>query len=230
MDSPQNVLFVEDEMAIRTVLEHYMGKSDFGYLPVTNPSSALAMLDSEKVDIVVSDISFPGIKHEEVFGFFKEVLSRGIPVVIYSGAGWEGELPDLGGSVTILDKIVTHPELIQELISILESRKEVPEPVDEKELERLVNPDWHVKTPIEKWLLRNDKTPRSDHIREQILATSMKQQLRSLFQQEMSGQGVPSKRELNAMMGEYLGLSRKLEKSRKERLRKMLPKKKPVPN
>ena len=72
VNAPIRVLIVDDEQPVRSVLTSYLQK--FGYLPMeaTNAEEARRALESEQVDIVISDNQMPGMSGVNLFRLIEE--------------------------------------------------------------------------------------------------------------------------------------------------------------
>jgi len=66
-DAQIRVLVVDDEPPVRDVLTSYLEKFDFEPLEATDGEEAWRTLESEKVDIVISDHQMPGLSGVELF-------------------------------------------------------------------------------------------------------------------------------------------------------------------
>ena len=96
-----NVLIVEDSFTMRAVIKKTLQMSGFDLGKVFeagNGQEALALLDKEWPDVILSDIRMPGM---DGFSFLKALNRRGItartPVVIVTTEGREERIEELMG-------------------------------------------------------------------------------------------------------------------------------------
>src|SRR5262245_42624980 len=72
MENPPTILVVEDEDAIRFVLEEMLGKEGFRVVSTSDPTKAPALARDEAPDLILSDISMPQM---DGFGLLKVLQS-----------------------------------------------------------------------------------------------------------------------------------------------------------
>ena len=96
-----NVLIVEDSFTMRAVIKKTLQMSGFDLGKVFeagNGEEALALLDKEWPDVILSDIRMPGM---DGFSFLKALNRRGItvtiPVVMVTTEGREERIEELMG-------------------------------------------------------------------------------------------------------------------------------------
>ena len=74
----QTVLLVDDDQNILTSLQRSLHKEDYGLCCATSAEEALAILESQSIDLVVSDQNMPGMKGTD----FLAEISRKYPEVV----------------------------------------------------------------------------------------------------------------------------------------------------
>ncbi len=82
----KRVLVVDDEESIRKSLEKLLSYEKYAVSSAADGKTALALVDGERVDIVLLDIKMPGMDGMEVLQRMKESRPE-LPVVIISGHG-----------------------------------------------------------------------------------------------------------------------------------------------
>lgn len=84
MAGKKRILIVDDEAGILSLLRAILTKSKFEVLEASSADSALELLEHETVDLVISDITMPGMGGIE---FLEEVRQWDIdlPVIFVSG-------------------------------------------------------------------------------------------------------------------------------------------------
>jgi two-component system response regulator AtoC len=82
----KNVLVVDDEASMRRVLEIMLKKMGFGVHPAGNGREALAVLQDQSVDLIITDLRMPEMGGLE---FLSELNRRGIdtPVIVMTAHG-----------------------------------------------------------------------------------------------------------------------------------------------
>ena len=57
----EKILVVDDDASLRRVLEYNLSKEGYAVLTADSGEKALAMLDAERVDVLITDIKMPGM-------------------------------------------------------------------------------------------------------------------------------------------------------------------------
>ena len=110
----QNVLVVDDEPPIRTLLRTGLSTKGFSVLQAGNARSALDLLKREKVDLVILDLGLPDMKGVDLLRIIRE-RSPATPIIVLSSRDDERgkvEALDLGA-----DDYVTKPFGMGELLA-----------------------------------------------------------------------------------------------------------------
>ena len=86
MNTKRRILVVEDDDAMRTLLEDVLGGAGYEVVAVVDGLEALQALAAIPIDVVVTDMMMPGMRGQELLS---EVRARdpGIPVVIITAFG-----------------------------------------------------------------------------------------------------------------------------------------------
>lgn len=85
----KSVLVVDDEKSILEFLEIMLGRDGYHVVVTDDPKDALDKLKSQRFDVVVTDISMPGMNGIELLGQIKQVHSD-IAVIIMTAHGSTG--------------------------------------------------------------------------------------------------------------------------------------------
>ena len=104
--TPMKILIAEDEVMILKAVEFRLKKDGYEVITCTDGREALAKIDSEQPDIVISDIMMPFANGLEIITHVKK-SERPVPVIILSAVGLEKtilEAFDLGA-----DDFITKP-------------------------------------------------------------------------------------------------------------------------
>lgn len=83
---PGRILVVEDDRMVRRALVEWLGISGHVTSEADNASAALAALDKEKPDLVLSDVRMPGLSGLELLEKLR-ALDPDLPVVLITGHG-----------------------------------------------------------------------------------------------------------------------------------------------
>lgn len=86
MSEKKRVLIVDDEMNIRRILQAAFDKNGWVALTAESGDEALAVMDADSIDCVLTDVTMPGMTGYQLQ---KEIASRfpGVPVVIMTAYG-----------------------------------------------------------------------------------------------------------------------------------------------
>ena len=93
MDRPQTqtILVVDDEPGIRLVLEKRLATWNFQVLTAENGRRAMALIQTEHPDVVITDLFMPEMDGFELLGHIRKTVPD-LPVIVISG---QGELGDV---------------------------------------------------------------------------------------------------------------------------------------
>jgi two-component system, NtrC family, C4-dicarboxylate transport response regulator DctD len=84
--APARILVVEDDRMVRRALVEWLGISGHVTSEADNASAALAVLESEKPDLVLSDVRMPGLSGLQLLERLR-ALDPDLPVVLITGHG-----------------------------------------------------------------------------------------------------------------------------------------------
>ena len=87
------VLVVDDEAMIRNLVERILSKEGYNILQAQDGEAALDIVNSQKVDIIVSDMNMPGMDGLCLLKILKKVRPE-IGVVMMTGEGDEYTVKD----------------------------------------------------------------------------------------------------------------------------------------
>jgi|SRR5581483_878754 len=110
--SPSNftILFAEDNPEIMRLYKKSFTQDGYQVLASTNAAEAMAELQAEKVDLLVTDLAMPAANTFDLFHLLKEKYPK-LPVIIVSG-----KYPDLKES--FLDKGYKVTDFLQKPIEL----------------------------------------------------------------------------------------------------------------
>ncbi|HJZ89112.1 MAG TPA: EAL domain-containing response regulator [Polyangia bacterium] len=84
VEPPGRVLLVDDEPLILTAFQRVLGASGYAIETAHDGASALALLQSGPFDVIISDISMPGMSGVELLGAVRE-HDLDVPVILMTG-------------------------------------------------------------------------------------------------------------------------------------------------
>jgi DNA-binding NtrC family response regulator len=118
MDAKPVVLVVEDDKAMRMLLEEELRAGGYEVRSEEEGQAALRVLDEAHVDLVVTDLMMPGMKGDELLGAIRSRTAE-IPVVIITAFGSIAAAVDAmkAGAYHFLPK----PFRMEELLEILDA-------------------------------------------------------------------------------------------------------------
>ena len=86
MSPKQKILVVDDEPGVRSLLKTMLSRKGYAPESADNGDQALAMLSSERFDLVITDLRMPGLPGEELVAQLKKDQPS-LPVVVISAYG-----------------------------------------------------------------------------------------------------------------------------------------------
>lgn len=107
------ILIAEDEPLMLRALELKLKKEGYEVIACNNGKEALAKIDIEQPDLIITDIMMPFSSGLEIVGTVKNGLNRHIPIIVLSAMGQEKtveEAFEMGA-----DDYVTKPFSLTEL-------------------------------------------------------------------------------------------------------------------
>jgi signal transduction histidine kinase/ActR/RegA family two-component response regulator len=117
------VLVVEDETAVREALVEVVGQLGHVAMTAATQAEALVAIQSQRVDVVITDLALPGGSGLEVARSARR-LPSGVPVILVTG--WPGRLDpaqvEASGVAAVIEKPVGLAEVRAALAGVLERR------------------------------------------------------------------------------------------------------------
>jgi CheY-like chemotaxis protein len=189
------VLVVDDKKRFAEGVVEYMNRYQEGFEAhhCGNPKEADEILKKSKFDVLVCDIDFDNFSPEQVERFLKRHLEQGMKAVVITGGGWD-VMPRMAG-LPIIDR--DSKAIAAETRKVFEQGGKVK--LDQRELRRLVNPDWHPMSPLQR-----NMTPKEAEL------IVLRQKLDAA-----AHHGNYPKRDLDEMMRDYMRLERELRAPQK---------------
>lgn len=113
MSEPLNILVVDDDPRIRTMLRRYLVEEGFRVSEAADGSAMRVALDSEKADLVLLDLMMPG---EDGLSLARQVRQRSdIPIIMLTG---KGDLIDrVAGLEAGADDYIAKPFHLREVLA-----------------------------------------------------------------------------------------------------------------
>lgn len=108
-----HVLVVDDDAALRSLLQEYLGEADMRVTAVADGAAMLQVFDAEAVDLVVLDLRLPG---EDGMLLARRLRERAsVPIVVLTGKAEEADR--VMGLELAADDYVTKPFSPKELVA-----------------------------------------------------------------------------------------------------------------
>ncbi|WP_158224570.1 GGDEF domain-containing response regulator [Agaribacterium haliotis] len=117
-----NILLVEDSPTIRAAMEHYIRAADHHCLIAENGETAVQMVETEQVDLIIMDVEMPGLNGFETTRLIREQLGdHWIPVIFVTGLSEEKNFKagiDAGGDDYLIKPV--SPVILKAKIQAME--------------------------------------------------------------------------------------------------------------
>lgn len=124
MSELKKILICEDEEILLTALKFRLQKQGYELLLASNGQQAKTMIQSEKPDLIVTDIDVPKISGMELIRLVRNDMAMDVPIVIIAPLENEGII--LEAMQSGADDFVTKPfkpvELVLRIRRIFQSR------------------------------------------------------------------------------------------------------------
>ena len=118
MDEHPCIMVVDDEQAIRVLLERMLKPEGYEVILAADGSSALTMLEKHRPDLVILDINMPGLNGFQVLERIRQ--RSDVPVIMLTG---KGEVTTIGSALSIgADDYVKKPFSTRELIARIRAK------------------------------------------------------------------------------------------------------------
>ena len=82
MDKKHNILFVDDEEGVLSALKRVFRKEDYEINTCTGPEEALALVEKQTIDLIISDHNMPGMTGTEFFEKAREIQPDTIRILL----------------------------------------------------------------------------------------------------------------------------------------------------
>ena len=115
------ILVVDDEQLVRDLTVQVLKRAGHDVVSVPDARGALALLEQERIDLVVTDVVMPGLTGVELLNELRD-LHPDLPVVLMTGGSAEPERTSRAlelGANGIVYKPYTHADLIEAVQSAL---------------------------------------------------------------------------------------------------------------
>jgi DNA-binding response OmpR family regulator len=197
------VLYIEDNERVRMILSKHLKCNGYHVISFPDPMAAKGILEAGDIDIVLSDLHFEGVSKSKVEEFLRECITKDLPVVLLTASKWSENPADIQG-ITIIPKPLSFEKVFEAIERSLERNKkgEAEVPFSENGINSILNPDWHVQTPIGKWGEKVAGQDSLDSERNSYSRFLKRQGIQSQLDMAFA-QGNWSRRELNEMMDLY---------------------------
>ena len=117
------VLLVDDEAAVRGMLQKYLQRNGMRVLTASSGEEALAIFSSERltIDILVTDVVMSGISGRELAFQIRE-LRPSLPILLMSG--YENHAPDFPDEIPYMQKPLSLKRLFAVITGLTKANSE----------------------------------------------------------------------------------------------------------
>ncbi len=113
--APFTILLIDDEEDIRIMVKDALEGQGYSVVTAESAEDALVKLNSDQINLVLSDIELPGMSGLELLAQLK-MTNPNLPVVIMTGKGYSMDQALLDGA----DEYISKPFEIRELFKVIE--------------------------------------------------------------------------------------------------------------
>lgn len=144
MQKKQKILIVDDEMAIRNMLDVFLSSRGHDVLTAQNAREAINLIERRKLDLLLLDIHMPEVSGEELLNHLRTRERIGgrdrLPVLVVSGTLTTHLVPRLveSGADGLIVKPLDLLRIIEEIERILDTAGRGTKPGEEKTLEDIL--------------------------------------------------------------------------------------------
>jgi CheY-like chemotaxis protein len=131
-ESGPTILLVEDDVDIMRILKHMLMNAGYHVVPAAGGEEALQILETQRPDLVLTDLAMPGVGGIDVIEHVKRSPSlRQIPCVAVTAHVWDAvaRVADAAGCNGFVFKPFNNRQLLKELQRHLSPRPVAPRPL-----------------------------------------------------------------------------------------------------
>ena len=114
------ILLVEDDESIREFYARSLGQADYQVLEAGDGLEGLALFQSQKVDLVLSDIRMPKMDGLELLAKIRQTGSQ-VPIILCS-AFYVNLEHDLTNSDVKVDRVIDKPFKVKDMIEAIDEQ------------------------------------------------------------------------------------------------------------
>ena len=123
----KKILFVEDEAALQKTFGEVLSQEGYKMISAMNGEEGLALIKSEKPDLILLDLIIPKLNGFEVLKSLKgDKATEGIPVIVLTNLEGTGDVEralELGATTYLVKANYTLQEVIQKIKQAIEEKK-----------------------------------------------------------------------------------------------------------
>ncbi len=117
-----NILYLDDDLQSRNLIQYYLGKKGFNVLTCENTNKARETLANKKIDAIITDIGLPGENGLEFYNWLQaHETYKSIPVLMVSAHAFGFDEVLTKHKDIFLSKPIFFPELIERLNQMFEN-------------------------------------------------------------------------------------------------------------
>lgn len=128
------ILIIDDEPAMIFILKSRLQAAGYEIMAAENGTDALAVFQSEKPGLVITDVMMPGMTGYEFFEALRHLEGPGksVPVIVTSARGSMAQFFDKWAIRCFIPKPIDMPKLLEEIKMVLEAQEALAAIVSKK--------------------------------------------------------------------------------------------------
>jgi CheY-like chemotaxis protein len=112
----RQVLVIENDVAIRTMLVDLLGDEGYAVIPVADGAQALETIRQQRPDVIVLDLMLPTMSGWQFLNEARDLLKRfNVPVVVVSAIDGRSDYPSMLGVSAWFAKPLNIPRFLRTL-------------------------------------------------------------------------------------------------------------------
>ncbi len=121
MNLQRKILVVDDDFAVRLLLERIIQKGGYEVFVATNGKTAQDLVQQNPIDLVIVDLNMPVFDGLRFLRWIREDLKLAIPVIIFTAQKVEGieERSKAAGASAVLFKPKSPLQILQKIKELL---------------------------------------------------------------------------------------------------------------
>ena len=123
--SPMKILVIDDDQPVLRVLVKVLVTYGYGVDTAETGAEGIQIIESDKFDLVLTDIKMPGMSGTEVTNKISQIKGNRLPVIGMTDTPWLSKN-------TLFDEVLIKPFSIKELIKVIQKYCPAPAKTETK--------------------------------------------------------------------------------------------------